>query len=115
MNQNNNDDDSGASLSNVGLDVAEHRDQLTENALQIVEMDAHLDALGCAAHRLRFEVLRLRRLLENARTLTNGESVRIPTSEPEAVLMVNMGMQYLRDYAPHRIVTAYATGEARPK
>ena len=43
--------------------VPEYRDLMTEQALQIVEMDAQFDTIGRAAHCLRLEVLRLRKIL----------------------------------------------------
>ena len=89
--------------SSEGLGVAEYRERLTDQAMQVVEMDAEGDLLGRAAHCLRLEVLRLRGVVYAGRTLTNGEAVRIPTSESEAALMVVLGTNYLREHAPHRL------------
>ena len=80
------------------LGVAAYRERLTDQAMQVVEMDAQGDLLGRAAHCLRLEVLRLREVVDAGRTLTNGEAVRIPTSESEAALMVVLGTNYLREH-----------------
>ena len=51
-----------------------------------------------------FDVRRMRAKIEADRTLTTGEAVRIPTSTLEAELMVRLGMQYMREHAPDRLV-----------
>lgn len=83
--------------------MPEYQERLTNEAMQAVENCASGDILLTAATVLMFDVRRLRRALEYSKTLTNGEAVRIPTSADEAVLMVRLGMQYLRDHAPDRL------------
>lgn len=87
-----------------GLGVPEYRARLTDEALQAVENGASGDMLLTAATVLMFDVRRMRAKIEADRTLTTGEAVRIPTSTLEAELMVRLGMQYMREHAPDRLV-----------
>lgn len=85
------------------LGVSEYRERLTDDALQAVENCVQGDMLLTAATVLMFDVRRMRAKIAADKTLTNGEAVRIPTSSNEAVLMVRLGMQYLREHAPDRL------------
>lgn len=99
-----------------GLGVAEYRQRLTDEAMQAVESGASYDLMRTAATVLMFDVRRLRRQVEADTDLSTGQSVRRPTSANEAVLMVRLGMQYLREHAPERLAaeTPNVRAEAVP-
>jgi len=94
--------DSGSD-GNVWLGVSEYHERLTEEAMKDVENGASGELLMTEATVLMFDVRRLRAKIEADKTLTNGDTVRIPTSVSEAALMVRLGTQYLRDHAPERL------------
>lgn len=89
--------------SNDLLGVSESRQRLTDEAMEAVENCAQGDLLLTAATVLMFDVRRLRRVVETNKSLTNGDAVRMPTSPDEAVLMLRLGTQYLREHAPERL------------
>ena len=55
--------------------------------------------LGRCAEQMTAEVVRMIDLSKKP----DGRFVRIPTSADEAVLMIMLGMQYLEQFAPHRL------------
>ena len=105
----------GSRLSE-GLGVSEYRERLTDDALQAVENCVQGDMLLTAATVLMFDVRRMRAKIAADSILNKGEAVRIPTSADEAVLMVRLGMHYLREHAPDRLAaeTPNVRGEPQP-